>query len=237
MRIRVLFFGVLRDLAGLTEEYLEVPEGSTLGDVFGGYARRFPPIGNMARSIMLARNQEFGEPGMRLAEGDEVALLPPVSGGSGGYLEEISEEGNFFALTRAPINTRALAARVLSGSDGAVVTFEGVVRNNTAGRRTRWLEYQAYQPMAVRLMARIGAELRSQFELGHIAMVHRLGRLLIGETSVAIIVTAPHRGPALQAAQEGIDRLKRLVPIWKKEVFEDGEVWVEGEWDSRVAAR
>jgi len=216
MRIRVLFFGMLRDVAGFSEERVEVPEGATLGDVFGAYARRFPPIGNMAASIVMARNHEFGERNMPLAEGDEVALLPPVSGGSGAYLEETSEDGNFYALTGSPVNVRALAARILRGSDGAVVTFEGVVRDNTGGRRTRWLEYQAYQPMAVRMMARIGAELRSEFEIGHIAMVHRLGRMLIGETSVAIVVAAPHRRAALQAAQEGIDRLKRLVPVWKK---------------------
>jgi molybdopterin synthase catalytic subunit len=128
---------------------------------------------------------------------------------------------------------------VLQGSDGAVATFEGVVRNNTNGRRTRWLEYDAYEPLAVKTMAQIGAELAAAYKIGNIGMVHRLGHMLIGETSVAIVVTAPHRKAAFDACREAIDRLKRLVPIWKKEHFEDGEVWVEGEWDPHapVAAR
>ena len=115
-----------------------------------------------------------------------------------------------------------------------MVTFEGVVRNNTNGRRTRYLEYEGYEPMAIRLMAEIGRELKQEFAIGNLAMVHRLGHMLIGETSVVIVVTAPHRKAAFEAALEGINRLKRRVPIWKKEFFADGEVWVEGEWDRDV---
>jgi molybdopterin synthase catalytic subunit len=122
----------------------------------------------------------------------------------------------------------------LTGAEGAVVTFEGTARNHTRGRATRCLDYQCYQSMAVKTMLQIGVEVAAQYEVGRIAMVHRLGRLLIGETSVAVIVTAPHRGPAFEAARAAIDRLKKRVPIWKKEHFADGEVWVEGEWDSNV---
>jgi molybdopterin synthase catalytic subunit len=132
------------------------------------------------------------------------------------------------------VDARALSARLLQGEDGAVVTFEGVVRNNTKGRRTRYLEYECYEGMAVKKMAEIGRELAAQYAISRIAMVHRLGRMEIGETSVAIVVTAPHRRPAFEAALEAINRLKRLVPIWKKEYFADGEVWVEGEWDDRA---
>jgi molybdopterin synthase catalytic subunit len=115
-----------------------------------------------------------------------------------------------------------------------VITFEGTARNNTKGRATRCLDYECYESMALKTMAQIGLEIAGQYEIGRIAMVHRLGRILIGEASVAIVVTAPHRRPAFDAALEGINRLKKLVPIWKKEYFVDGDVWVEGEWDSHV---
>jgi molybdopterin synthase catalytic subunit len=127
-----------------------------------------------------------------------------------------------------------VAARVMTGGDGAVVTFEGVVRNNTNGRQTLCLDYECYEAMALEMLARIGTEIAAARQITHIAMVHRLGRLLVGEASVAVIVSAPHRRPAFEAALEGIDRLKKRVPIWKKEHFADGEVWVEGEWDREV---
>lgn len=228
MRIRVLFFGVLKDVAGCAAGEIELPDGASAGTVFEHYAARFPKLRAMERSILLARNQEFVRASDPVADGDEIAFLPPVSGGTGEGGE------NFFALTREPIDTRALAARLLRGEDGAVVAFEGVVRNNSQGRRTLWLDYECYEPMALKQMAEIGAEIARTREIGRIAIVHRLGRLEIGETSVVVVVTAPHRRPAFEAALEGIDRLKRTVPIWKKEHFEDGEVWVEGEWDESL---
>ncbi|MDQ2948569.1 MAG: molybdenum cofactor biosynthesis protein MoaE, partial [Acidobacteriota bacterium] len=172
-------------------------------------------------------------------DGDEVAFLPPVSGGSSEYTQEIRDEGgvNFFALTRARIDTAVIAKELLRGEDGALVNFEGVVRNNTKGRATRFLDYECYEPMAIRVMAEIGRDIARVQAIGGIAMIHRLGRMEIGETSVAVLVTAPHRRPAFEAALEGINRLKRLVPIWKKEHFADGEVWVEGEWDESVLKR
>ena len=234
MRVKVLFFGMLKDVAGRAEDSLELAEGSAVGAVFEHYASRFPPLREMAGRVVLARNQEFADPSAGVADGDEIAFLPPVSGGSG-WLAEISDEsGNCFGLTRLAVDARALSARLLQGEDGAVVTFEGVVRNNTKGRRTRYLEYECYEGMAVKKMAEIGRELAAQYAISRIAMVHRLGRMEIGETSVAIVVTAPHRRPAFEAALEAINRLKRLVPIWKKEYFADGEVWVEGEWDDRA---
>ena len=127
-----------------------------------------------------------------------------------------------------------MIARLLNGAEGAVVNFEGTVRNNTKGRPTLCLDYECYESMALKLMAQIGRELSATYEIGRVALVHRLGRLMIGETSVAVIVTAPHRRPAFEAALEGINRLKKVVPIWKKEHFVDGEVWVEGEWDENL---
>jgi MoaE-MoaD fusion protein len=235
VRVKVLFFGILRDIVGRAEEQIEVENGARLETVFERYAGEFPRLRDLASSIVLASNHHFCDRSAVVNEGDEIAFLPPVSGGSGRYLHEISDaEGHFFALTREPIESAAIAAELLRGADGAVVNFEGVVRNNSKGRATEFLDYECYEPMAVKTMAEIGREIARSFAIGRIAMVHRLGRMQIGEASVAVIVTAPHRKPAFEAALEGINRLKRLVPIWKKEYFADGEVWVEGEWDSSV---
>lgn len=230
MRIRVLFFGLLKDICGRPADLLELPEGSTAGAVFEHYAALFPALRGMGGSIVLARNHEFSSAAQPVSDGDEVALLPPVSGGTS--LRAIEDPaGHYFALTREPLDPRAVEAGILAGSDGAVVTFAGVVRNNTRGRATLRLEYECYEPMAIRKMAEIGREIAGQFAIGRIAMLHRLGTLEIGEASVLVVVSAPHRRPAFEAALEGINRLKRLVPVWKKEFFEDGEVWVEGDWD------
>jgi molybdopterin synthase catalytic subunit len=235
MQARVLFFGMLRDIVGMSREEAEFPEGADLRLVFASYAARFPRLADLARSIVVARNQEFAEPATKLAEGDEVAFLPPVSGGCHTSELEITEAGHYFALVRHPIDTGAVIARLLTGAEGAVVTFEGTARNHTKGRPTRCLDYECYESMALKTMARIGLEIVGAHPVERVAMVHRLGRLLIGETSVAVIVTAPHRLAAFEAALEGIDRLKKVVPIWKKEHFVDGEVWVEGEWDDTIS--
>ena len=235
MHVKVLFFGMLKDIVGRAEEQIEVPDGARLGLIFDRYAGEFPRLKGLAGSIVLASNHQFTDRSAAVNEGDEIAFLPPVSGGSGRYVHEIADaEGYFFALTREPIDTSGVARALLRGEDGAIVNFEGVVRNNTKGRATKFLDYECYEPMAVKMMAEIGREIARSHSIGRIAMVHRLGRMQIGETSVAVIVTAPHRKPAFEAALEGINRLKRLVPIWKKEHFADGEVWVEGEWDDSV---
>jgi len=234
VRVKVLFFGVLKDVVGRAEDQLDLENIATLGGVFNHYSSQFPRIREMTGSILLARNQEFAGPATQIADGDEIAFLPPVSGGSD-FRREILENGNFFALTWHPIVIRKIADRLLRAEDGAVVTFEGVVRNNTHGRQTHYLDYECYEPMALKVMAQIGREIAASYAIDRIAVVHRLGRMLIGETSVAVIVTAAHRKAAFEAALEGIDRLKRGVPIWKKEHFADGELWVEGEWDRNAA--
>jgi molybdopterin converting factor subunit 1 len=235
MRARVLFFGMLKELVGRSAEDIDLPAGADLGSVFERYAALEPRLRKMGPSIVAARNQEFADLSTPLQDGDEVAFLPPVSGGTDMdcFLELVSGQ-HYFALTRQAINTRAVIDRLLTGAEGAVVTFEGTVRNNTKGRPTRFLDYECYESMALKTMAKIGCEVAGKHSIGRVAMVHRLGRMLIGETSVAVIVTAPHRRPAFEAALEGIDRLKKIVPIWKKEHFVDGEVWVEGEWDRDV---
>lgn len=236
MRIRVLFFGVLRDLTGQRECDIDLAEGTSAAALFDHFAARFPALEQARRSVTVARNQEFVDPAAILSEGDEVALLPPVSGGTGPWIHQIRSEGsgNFYGITRSPIDAAAVARELLQGQDGAFVNFEGVVRNNTKGRPTLYLEYECYEAMAIKMMARIGDEITAAHPISRIAMLHRLGRMEIGETSVAVIAFSPHRKPAFEAALDGINKLKKLVPIWKKEFFADGEVWVEGEWDDRL---
>ncbi len=235
MRARVLFFGILKDVTGRPSEDAEFPENADLHAVFDRYAAKFPQFRQMAPSIVVARNQEFAPLSAKLSDGDEVAFLPPVSGGVGvSAALENSAGGHYFCLTRHAIDTHAVIARLQTGAEGAVVTFEGTVRNNTKGRPTLCLDYECYEPMALKMLAQIGREIAGSHAVERVAMVHRLGRMLVGETSVAVVVTAPHRRPAFDAALEGINRLKKLVPIWKKEHFVDGEVWVEGEWDANV---
>jgi MoaE-MoaD fusion protein len=227
---------MLRDITGCAEEAIEVDQGARVDSIFERYAGQFPRLKELASSIVLASNQQFCDRSEIVRENDEIAFLPPVSGGSGRYTQQIFDAGpgHFFALTRDPIDTAAIAKQLLQGVDGALVNFEGVVRNNTKGRPAEFLDYECYEPMAIKTLADIGRELAGTHAISRIAMVHRLGRMRVGETSVAVIVTAPHRKPAFEAALEGINRLKRTVPIWKKEHFTDGEIWVEGEWDESV---
>lgn len=232
MRVRVLFFGVLKDIVGRAEEVIEVAPESTLGSVFERYSERYATLRERRPSILFARNREFATADTALHENDEVALLPPVSGGSN--KTERDPAGHYFAITREVIRAEALARELQRDEDGAVVTFDGVVRNNTKGRRTQYLEYECYEELALRQMAQIGREIADKFAVGRMGIVHRLGRLEIGEASVVVVATAPHRKPAFEAALEAINRLKREVPIWKKEIFADGETWVEGEWDERL---
>jgi MoaE-MoaD fusion protein len=231
MKVRVLFFGIAHDLTGFSQEDLEITEGERLEDLRRRYEGRFPRLKGIGGTVLTAVNQEVAESAAVLHDGDEVAFLPPVSGGSG----DESKNGNrraavdFFRIVRSVIPTAELAGELKAPPDGAVVVFEGIVRDNLRGRKTRYLEYEAYEPMAIRKMEEIGQEARERFAIDHVGMIHRLGRLEIGETSVAIMVTAAHRRAAFEACHYAIDRLKQIVPIWKKEVFEDGEVWAEGD--------
>lgn len=220
MKIEVLFFGVAHDLTGLPRERIELPEGVSLRDLRRQYEERFPRLRDLGDSLLTAVNEEMASPSQPLRDGDEVAFMPPVSGGAG---------EDFFRITRERIPTQELAEALKATEDGAVVVFEGIVRNHSRGRKTLYLEYEGYEPMAVRQMESIGREIREKFPIDRLGMVHRLGRMEIGETSVAIIVTSAHRRAAFEACRYAIDRLKQIVPIWKKEYFEDGAVWAEGE--------
>ena len=229
VQVKVLFFGQLKDITGQTQDSLELAGGETLEHVFNHYAGKFPRLQELRSSIVIACNQNFAEASTEVLDGDEIAFLPPVSGGA--------DSDHYFALTRDPIDTQSVRAKVLTPEDGAVVVFEGVVRNNTKGRATKFLDYECYEPMALKIMSEIGLDIAFKHAITRIAMVHRLGRMEISQISVLIVVSAPHRKPAFDAAFEGINRLKKLVPIWKKEHFADGEVWVDGEWDDTVLQR
>jgi molybdopterin synthase catalytic subunit len=226
---------VIREIVGVREDTIDVAEGIRPLELLLAYRNNFPRLEEMLPSVAIAVNQKFANPDTPIADGDEIAFLPPVSGGSASFTHSIAHpDGHLFALTRDPIDGAAIARKILRGEDGAFVNFEGVARNNSKGRATRYLEYECYEAMAIQVMATLGVEIAKSHAVGRVAMIHRLGRIEIGETSVAVIVTAPHRKPAFDAALEGINRLKRTVPIWKKEFFVDGEIWVDGEWDESV---
>ncbi len=233
MRVKVLFFGALKDIVGRAEECIVLEEESNVGRLFDMYAERFPSLAKHSPSLLFSRNREFVGRGESLSEGDEVAFLPPVSGGSmNGELAPA-----VYRLTRASVDTRALVNELQRSRDGAVAVFEGVVRDHSGKRQTLYLEYEAYEPMALEKMRQIGEEIRERFPVDGVGMIHRLGRLEIGEASVVIVVASEHRGPAFEACRYAIDRLKKIVPIWKKEFFSDGAIWVEGEQDLATEAQ
>jgi MoaE-MoaD fusion protein len=227
MRVRVLFFGRLKDIVGRGEEQAELSDGARVEDLFESYGRNFPELARFRPSVVASVNQEFAEWRAPLAAGDEVAFLPPVSGGANPA--EAAVEENLCALVRRPIETAEIVAQLKAPPDGAVVVFEGIVRNHSGGRSTQYLEYEAYEAMAIAKMREIGGEMREKFSIRRFAMIHRLGRLEIGETSVLVAVCSAHRAAAFDACRFGIDTLKRNVPIWKKEFFRDGAAWAEGE--------
>ena len=228
MRVQVLFFGVLKDIVGRAEDALELQDGATLADVLSHYEERVPKIREVLHSVALSVNQHYAGPGAVLGEGDEVALLPPVSGGASQESESRARTVHA-SIVRERIDSQAILERIKRPEDGAAVLFDGVVRNNTRGRKTLYLDYEAYEDMALQQMEGLAAEAIEKFHVRDVTMVHRLGRLEIGETSVLIVVASAHRGPAFEACRWLIDTLKRTVPIWKKEYFVDGAVWADGE--------
>jgi len=233
MRVRVLFFGMLKELAGKSSDSLDLPEGSAVRDVLAHYMVEAPGISQSMASLAIAVNQEYAGRDTALKVDDEVALLPPVSGGSDGDGTKSSREPagrrRYCSITREIINTHRVLEDIKRGEDGAAVVFEGVVRNQTRGRRTLYLDYEAYEEMALRQMNDLAERALKQFRVRDVAIVHRLGRLGIGEISVLIVVASAHRAAAFDACRWLIDTLKRTVPIWKKEYFEDGAVWADGE--------
>jgi molybdopterin converting factor subunit 1 len=247
MRVRVLFFGMLKDAAGKSSDEIEIEEFSSVRDLLAHCEAQIPRLKEAMGSLAVAVNQQYAGPDTKLKAGDEVALLPPVSGGAPDGAGETpprqpepalsrpepregQPKGRRYAwIVRERIDTAGTLARLKRGEDGAALVFEGVVRNQTRGRTTLYLHYEAYEEMALAQLETLAGQALGQFQVRDVAIVHRLGRLEIGETSVLIAVASAHRAAAFDACRWLIDTLKKTVPIWKKEYFEDGAVWADGE--------
>ncbi len=219
MQVTVRLFGSLREATGAKEIAVRLPDGARLGELAALLAEEHPAFAAMEPKLRAAVNHEVAERDQTLAEGDEVAFLPPVAGGSA-------------AATRCTISERALdvgavVARVVGPDAGGIVTFVGTVRDASRGHAIRHLEYEAYPGMAEREMEKIADAAAAQWPGARVAMAHRTGHLAIGEIAVVIAASAPHRAEAFAACRYAIDTLKQQVPIWKKEVAVDGEYWVE----------
>jgi molybdopterin synthase catalytic subunit/molybdopterin converting factor small subunit len=208
MRVTVRFFAGLRERAGTGRRDLDLGDGARVGDVWAQLDLGEEPVG-----LVYAVNRAYVDRDGELAEGDEVALIPPVSGGS-------------VRLTEEPIDLAAVVAEVEDERAGAIATFVGTVRAESRGRQVVRLEYEAYEAMAEEVMTNLAAELRARYDLCAVAITHRTGTCEIGEASVAIAVSAAHRQAALDACRDAIDTLKETVPLWKKEVYEGGEEWI-----------
>jgi MoaE-MoaD fusion protein len=222
VRITALLFGQAREWVGSSNLDLTLEAPATVESAFAILKARHPQLAEMQRSLLFAVNEEYASPSHPLSDGDRLAVLPPVSGGE-------AASRDLFEITREPIDIAILRARLLEGDSGAVIIFDGVARNNTKGRRTLYLEYEGYEPMAARTMEQIGREVHERWPINRLGIIHRLGRIDTTESSVVIVVTSAHRKIAFEACHHAIDRLKKIVPIWKKEYFEDGAVWVENE--------
>jgi molybdopterin synthase catalytic subunit/molybdopterin converting factor small subunit len=208
VHVTVRLFAGLRERAGFGSRELELGEGAHVADVWAALE-----LGDQPPGLLYAVNRVYAAPGAVLAEGDEVALIPPVSGGA-------------FRLTAEPLSLDEAVREVQRDAAGAIATFTGTVRNRSRGRDVFSLEYEAYEGMVEETMAQLAAELGRRYDLCEIAIHHRVGRVEIGEASVVIAVSAPHRAAALAACREAIDTLKQTVPLWKKEVYEGGEEWI-----------
>jgi len=224
--VRVRFFARLRELAGVEVEVLHVPADASLADAYEASRARHPAL-PPRESVRAALNQEFADWSAKVSNGDEVAFIPPVSGGA-------HKVGILFELTTDPLDARRLEAAVAHAGAGAICTFTGVVRDHSRGQSVTELDYEAYAEMATAQMRKIGDEIAEQWPEARVAMVHRTGRLQIGDASVVVSVSCPHRAEAIAACKWGIDRLKESVPIWKKEYAADGTYWIEGDEARRV---
>jgi molybdopterin synthase catalytic subunit/molybdopterin converting factor small subunit len=214
LKVRARFFGFYRELVGISQADLEVEERISLADLKQKLAEVFPPLQVFSDNLLLAVNGEYGSDELDLKDGDEIAVLPPLGGGSD------------IEVTTDPISTEAVADKVKRDSYGALVTFAGRVRDNSEGQRVLYMEYEAFQEMAQKKLTEIADEVRARWQPLDIAISHRVGRLEVGEVALAIAVASPHRKEAFAACQYAVDRIKEIVPIWKKEIREDGGVWM-----------
>ncbi|HEX8564150.1 MAG TPA: molybdopterin converting factor subunit 1 [Pyrinomonadaceae bacterium] len=232
MKVTVLFFGAAKEIVGAEQIEFDLPPQISAAAAFQQILQTYSALSEkFGKSLLFAVNQNYASGDEMIQNGDELAIFPPVSGGSGESpkSDEIRTETAFFKLTFKPLNVGEIARQVVPPTCGAIVTLDGFVREWTKGKQTEYLVYEAYEPMALAEMQKLGALAREKFEIAHVAIVHRLGRLEIGETSIVIAVAAPHRRSAFEACEWIIKELKRTVPIWKKEFYADGSAWIEGE--------
>ena len=232
MKVTVLFFGAAKEIVGADAIEFDLPPQISAAAAFREILQTYSALSEkFGKSLLFAVNQSYASGDEMIQNGDELAIFPPVSGGSGesSKSDEIRTETGFFKLTFEPLNVGEIARQVVPPTCGAIVTLDGFVREWTKGKQTEYLVYEAYEPMALAEMQKLGGIVGEKFEVAHVAIVHRLGRLEIGETSVVISVAAPHRRSAFEACEWIIKELKRTVPIWKKEFYADGSAWVEGE--------
>ena len=222
INVTALLFGQAREWVGSSDVDLTLDAPATVESAFAKLKSLHPRLGEMQRSLLFAVNEEYASLSHPLSDGDRLAVLPPVSGGE-------AATRDIFEITRESIDIADLRTRLLEGNSGAVVIFDGVARNNTKGQRTLYLEYEGYEPMSLRTMEQIGREVHERWPINRLGIIHRLGRIDTTESSVVIVVTSAHRKIAFEACHYAIDRLKKIVPIWKKEYFEDGAVWVENQ--------
>jgi len=219
MKVQVRLFARYREAAGRDRVDLELPDGGTAQTAWEAVSHRFPVLGPYRPFTLFAVKNDYVEPTFALRDGDELCLFPPVSGGAGA--------SDWIQVTGEPLSERIVSDAVAEAGAGAVVLFSGVVRDQTGGRRVKFLEYEAHAPMAEAKMREIATAVRERWpDVTRITLIHRIGRLEIGESSVMIAVSSPHRRQAFEACHFAIDTLKETVPVWKKEYFEDGEVWV-----------
>jgi molybdopterin converting factor subunit 1 len=221
IRVTVKLFARLKEVVGAGELERELDEGSIVGDLLSSLYVEYPGLANLTTRTIIAVNQEFATPNTQLSDGDEIAVFPPVSGGT-----------DSFRVTFDPVTLDEVVEMVVRPHTGAVATFAGVVRNVSGGKEVAFLEYEAYEEMAVARMRRVADEARARWsDVVDIAIVQRIGHLKIGEVAVVIAVSSGHRDQGcFEACRYAIDRLKQVVPIWKKEVGPTGEEWVEGDY-------
>ncbi|MBI4219941.1 MAG: molybdopterin converting factor subunit 1 [Chloroflexi bacterium] len=220
VKIKVLFFAGLRERAGTNSTVIDLPAGATVAAAIEQAQSKTPRAWRATTRLMAAVNQEYVPTTHQLREGDELALIPPVSGGA------VEARSDVIVITEEPLDPKRFADAVRADANGAVVTFEGVTRDHNEGRKVRYLEYEAYRPMADQKIAELFREMKGRWPIDQVAVGHRVGRVDIGETSMVVAVSAAHRRPAFEAALYFVDRLKEVVPIWKKEYFEGGETWI-----------
>jgi molybdopterin synthase catalytic subunit len=222
MKVQVCLFARYREAIGRDRIEVDLPEGGTVEAAWHAVTARYPSLLPFRPFTLFALGDDYVPAERRLGDGDELCLFPPVSGGAGA-----AGGADWIEVMAQPLSERALAESVADPGAGGLALFSGVVRDQTGGRRVKFLEYEAHAPMALAKMREIAGQVRARWpSVLRLALVHRIGRLEIGESSVMIAVSSPHRREAFEACHFAIDTLKEIVPIWKKEHFEDGEVWV-----------